>query len=61
VKWRDTLRYPTNRGITGCKPMSHSIRAFIPGGTLCFTVALLERRRRLLTDNIDSLRNAVVV
>jgi len=41
--------------------MSHSIRAFIPGGTLCFTVALLERRRRLLTDNIDSLRNAVVV
>jgi len=40
--------------------MPHYIRAFIPGGTFFFTVALLERRRRLLTDHIDSLRSAFV-
>ena len=36
--------------------MPRYIRAFVPGGTYFFTVALLERRRRLLTDHIESLR-----
>jgi len=36
--------------------MPQYIRAFVPGGTFFFTVALLERRRRLLTENIDKLR-----
>ena len=34
-------------------------RAFIPGGCWFFTVNLLERRRTLLIDHIDILRNAV--
>lgn len=38
--------------------MPHYIRARIPGGTYFFTVALLERRQRLLTGHIDSLRAA---
>ena len=38
--------------------MPNYIRASIPGGSYFFTVALLERRRRLLTDNIDALREA---
>ncbi len=33
-------------------------RLFIPGGTYFFTVNLLDRRRSLLTDNIDALRAA---
>jgi putative transposase len=33
-------------------------RAFTPGGRWFFTVNLLDRRRRLLTDNIDVLREA---
>jgi putative transposase len=33
-------------------------RAFVPGGCWFFTVNLLDRRRRLLTDNIDALRQA---
>src|SRR5215218_2863431 len=32
-------------------------RAFIPGGCWFFTVNLLERRRTLLVDHIDSLRS----
>jgi putative transposase len=36
--------------------MPQYIRALVPGGTFFFTVALLERRRRLLTENIDKLR-----
>ena len=36
--------------------MPHYIRAFVPGGTFFFTVTLLERRRKLLTDNVDILR-----
>jgi REP element-mobilizing transposase RayT len=32
------------------------MRAFVPGGTFFFTVALLERRRHLLTEHIDDLR-----
>jgi REP element-mobilizing transposase RayT len=36
--------------------MPQYIRAFIPGGTFFFTVTLLERRRKLLTENIDNLR-----
>ena len=31
-------------------------RAFVPGGTFFFTVALLERRRALLTEHVDLLR-----
>lgn len=33
-------------------------RVYLPGGTYFFTVALLERRLKLLTENIDSLREA---
>jgi len=35
--------------------MPRYIRAFVPGGTFFFTVALLERRKKLLTENIDNL------
>ncbi|MEN6540627.1 MAG: hypothetical protein ABFC67_13550 [Mizugakiibacter sp.] len=38
--------------------MPRYVRAFIPGGTFFFTVALLERRRRLLNEHIDLLRQA---
>jgi len=38
--------------------MPQYIRAFVPGGTFFFTVTLLERRRKLLTENIDHLREA---
>ena len=34
--------------------MPQYIRAFVPGGTFFFTVTLLERRRKLLTENIDT-------
>ena len=34
-------------------------RAFIPGGCWFFTVNLLERRRTLLVDHIDSLRESI--
>jgi len=33
-------------------------RLWIPGGTFAFTVALLERRRTLLVDHIDILRDS---
>jgi putative transposase len=33
-------------------------RVWVPGGTYFFTVNLLERKRTLLTDHIDSLRDA---
>ena len=33
-------------------------RVWVPGGTYFFTVNLLERRRSLLIDHVDSLRNA---
>ena len=33
-------------------------RAFVPGGCWFFTVTLLDRRLRLLTENIDVLRKA---
>ena len=36
--------------------MPQYIRAFVPGGTFFFTATLLERRRKLLTENIDNLR-----
>ena len=36
--------------------MPHYIRAFVPGGTFFFTVTILERRRKLLTENLDTLR-----
>ena len=38
--------------------MPRYIRARIPGGTFFFTVALLERRRRLLVEHVDVLRAA---
>jgi putative transposase len=38
--------------------MPNTIRAYIPGGTYFFTVNLLERRRRLLVENIEPLRSA---
>ena len=38
--------------------MPNTIRAYIPGDTYFFTVNLLERRRRLLVENIEPLRNA---
>ena len=38
--------------------MPRYIRAFVPGGTFFFTLALLERRRRWLTEHIGSLRAA---
>ncbi|MCI5147045.1 MAG: transposase, partial [Candidatus Electrothrix sp. AR3] len=34
-------------------------RAKVPGGTYFFTVNLAERKRTLLVDHIDDLRNAV--
>jgi putative transposase len=37
--------------------MPQYIRAFVPGGTFFFTVALLERHRKLLTEHIDALRS----
>jgi putative transposase len=36
----------------------HYIRAFVPGASYFFTVVLLDRRRALLTRNIDLLRDA---
>lgn len=39
--------------------MPQYIRAFSPGGTFFFTVALLERRRHLLTAHIDALRSVI--
>ncbi|UZR30413.1 REP-associated tyrosine transposase [Methylococcus mesophilus] len=38
--------------------MPNYIRAYVPGGSYFFTVALLERHRRLLTEHIDVLREA---
>src|SRR5580704_6884082 len=34
-------------------------RAFVPGGCWFFTANLLDRRSRLLTEQIDSLRDAI--
>lgn len=38
--------------------MPNYIRSYVLGGSYFFTVALLERRRHLLTENIDALRTA---
>ncbi len=38
--------------------MSNYRRIYVPGGTYFFTVNLLERRRTLLVDRIDLLRDA---
>jgi hypothetical protein len=38
----------------GTKSMPRYIRAHIPGGTFFFTVAILERKRRLLIENINA-------
>jgi putative transposase len=38
--------------------MPNYLRAYVPGGSYFFTVALLERHRRLLTERIDVLREA---
>ena len=34
--------------------MPDYVRAYVPGGSYFLTVALLERRRRLLTENIEA-------
>jgi len=39
--------------------MPQYIRALVPGGTFFFTVALLESRRKLLTENLGQLREAL--
>ncbi|MGH8504428.1 MAG: REP-associated tyrosine transposase [Stenotrophobium sp.] len=39
--------------------MPQYTRAYVPGGTFFFTLALLERKRRLLTDHIDLLRDSL--
>lgn len=36
--------------------MPRYLRAYVPGGTYFFTVTLLERRKKLLTEHIDLLR-----
>jgi len=36
--------------------MPQYIRAFVPGGTFFFTVTLLERRLKLLTEHLDDFR-----
>lgn len=41
--------------------MPHYSRPCVPGGSFFFTVALLERKRSLLVDRIDQLRDAVRV
>ncbi|MDR3414607.1 MAG: transposase [Nevskia sp.] len=38
--------------------MPHYIRSHVPGGTFFFTAALLERRRGLLVERIEDLREA---
>jgi putative transposase len=38
--------------------MPRYVRAAVPGGTFFFTVALLERRRRLLVEHVEMLREA---
>ncbi len=45
-------------GTAYARCMSNYRRVRVPGGTYFFTVNLLERRRRLLVDNIDLLRVA---
>ena len=40
--------------------MPHYIRAYVPGGSYFFTVALLERHRCLLTEHVDVLRAAFI-
>jgi putative transposase len=39
--------------------MPHYLRGYVPGGSYFFAVALLERRRRLVTAHIDALRTAL--
>ena len=36
--------------------MPQYLRALVPGGAFFFTVTLLERRRKLLTEHFDNLR-----
>ncbi|MDB5970429.1 MAG: hypothetical protein JWQ90_2879 [Hydrocarboniphaga sp.] len=48
-----TARARLPRHIAG---MPHYVRTHVPGGSFFFTVALLERRRSLLTDHADTLR-----
>ena len=38
--------------------MPRYVRAYVPGGTFFFTVALLERNRHLLVEHIDLLRRS---
>ena len=41
--------------------MAHYTRAYVPGGTFFFTVALLERRQTWLTTHIADLRESIRV
>jgi REP element-mobilizing transposase RayT len=45
--------------VTEVRPMPNYRRAFEGGRTWFFTVNLLDRRKRLLVDHIDALREAV--
>jgi putative transposase len=38
--------------------MPQYLRAYVPGGAFFFTVMLLERRWKLLTEHLDNLRAA---
>ena len=55
---------PRLRPMFSCRRLRHAAgmsnyrRARVPGGTYFFTVNLLERRRRLLVEHVDLLRNA---
>ena len=74
LRWggdRGARRIPTcHRGAHRCRApaplandagMSNYRRIYVPGGTYFFTVNLLERRRTLLVDRIDLLRDAFCV
>jgi hypothetical protein len=41
--------------------MPQYLRALVPGGTFFFTVTLLERRRKLLTEHVDNFRVSLMV
>ena len=56
MRLRFIAPYAMRRAIVFAMPNYR--RAFAPGGCWFFTVNLLDRRRRLLTDHIDALRAA---
>ena len=56
--FRFICRLPSAATTLYHRGMPNYRRAFVPGGCWFFTVNLLDRRRRLLTDHIDALREA---